>query len=241
MLTAENLNEFAERLQTTDQNVVREYVQHLFLSSLYGMKRAGGLFFKGGTALRIVFQSPRFSEDLDFTGVGIYQREIDELFIGALSEMENIGIDVSLGEAKSTTGGYLGLIHYKIFAFSADMKFEVSLRKGKKTGGEITNIVSDFTAPYTLIHLRAEEMVREKAAALLARRKPRDYYDLYYILRHPALNRMLDKKRLGTILKNLESERIDFRRELSPFLPAGHQLIVRNFRKILSKEIGKYL
>ncbi|MBN1444929.1 MAG: nucleotidyl transferase AbiEii/AbiGii toxin family protein [Candidatus Omnitrophica bacterium] len=61
----------ALQYKTTEINIAREYVQHLFLSSLYREKSSEKVLFKGGTALRIVFQSPRFSEDLDFSGFGI--------------------------------------------------------------------------------------------------------------------------------------------------------------------------
>jgi len=50
-------------------NIVREYFQHVFLGELYKLSNAEKLLFKGGTALRIVYGSPRFSEDLDFTRV----------------------------------------------------------------------------------------------------------------------------------------------------------------------------
>lgn len=242
MLTLENLQEFIDKFQTSKDNVVREYIQHLFLSSLYRAKEAEKLLFKGGTALRIVFQSPRFSEDLDFTGQNIFHyKEIDELFINALSEVEKAGINISYEEAKPTTGGYLGLIHYEMFDLIKDMKFEVSLRRGKRVVGDLASVISEFTTNYILIHLPPKEIVSGKIAALLSRRKPRDYYDLYFMLRHPELNKYVDKNILKVVLKNLTAERIDFKKELSRLLPASHRLLLKDFKKILRNEIKKYL
>jgi predicted nucleotidyltransferase component of viral defense system len=242
MLTLENLKEFIDKYQTNERNIVREYIQHLFLAALYRMTGAEKLLFKGGTALRIIFNSPRFSEDLDFTGQGIYQhKEIDELFINALLDLEKAGINISYNEAKPTTGGYLGVIHYELFDLAEDIKFEVSLRKGKRVAGELASIVSDFTIPYTLVHFPTRELVGEKVAALLSRGKPRDYYDLYFILRHAGLNKFVDKKNLKAILVNLESEKIDFKRDLSVLLPASHRLLVKDLKKILKREIEKYI
>ena len=68
MIEAKILKQFSDRFQTTMDNTVREYLQHLFLSFLYQEKKSEALLFKGGTALRLVWRSPRFSEDLDFTG-----------------------------------------------------------------------------------------------------------------------------------------------------------------------------
>ena len=109
MLNKENLEEFTRAHQTDLENVLREYCQHLFLSYLYQQPRSERLLFKGGTALRIVFRSPRFSEDLDFTGSNIRQQEIEKIFTDTLVALERTGIAVDVDEAKETSGGYLGI------------------------------------------------------------------------------------------------------------------------------------
>ncbi len=68
MLDSEYLKKLALKFQTRQENIVREYLQHLFLSFLYKLKGSENLFFKVGSALRILYQNPRFSEDLDFSG-----------------------------------------------------------------------------------------------------------------------------------------------------------------------------
>lgn len=241
MLTSENLQEFINKLQTSEKNVVREYIQHLFLANLYKSAGSEKLLFKGGTALRFIYLSPRFSEDLDFTGQGIYRhQEIDNLFLDALAELEKVGINISYKEAKPTTGGYLGLIHYEMYDLAEDMKFEVSLRKGKLVKGDLVTVVSDFIPPYTLVQLAPRELVRGKMEALLNRKKPRDYYDLYFMLRQRELNKVVDKAKIGVVYDNLKSERIDFKRELSALLPVSQHLLLKNFKDVLKKEIEKY-
>jgi len=242
MLSRDDLQKFTDKYQTSERNIVREYLQHLFLANLYRSAGAEKLLFKGGTALRIAFLSPRFSEDVDFTGQNIYHhQEIDELFVSALSEVGRMGISVYVKEAKPTTGGYLGLIHYEMFDLIEDMKFEVSLRKGKKAAGELVNVASEYIPSYSLIHLPAEIIAGEKLEAALTRKKPRDYYDLYFMLRHPGLNKHINKRKLGAVLDDLNLGKIDFKKELSILLPASHQMILKNFKETLKKEIGKYL
>ena len=51
-------------------NRLREYIQVLVLRSLHECEAFRPLAFVGGTALRLLHGLPRFSEDLDFTGVG---------------------------------------------------------------------------------------------------------------------------------------------------------------------------
>lgn len=242
MLSLENLKEFTKKFQTVEKNVVREYMQHLFLSFLYRLPKAERLLFKGGTALRFIYKSPRFSEDLDFTGENIYYyRVIDNLFINTLSEIEQQGIKTDFREAKPTTGGYLGIIHYELYDFVEDMKFEISLRKGRKLNKEINTIVNDYGRAYTIIHLSGEKIVQGKMAALLQREKPRDYYDLYFFLRHPELHRLVEKDLLKQVLENLEKEGINFKKELSALLPASHQIILKDFKSNLIREIKRFI
>jgi len=242
MLSLESLKEFTKKFQTVEKNVVREYIQHLFLSSLYKLPKAGKLLFKGGTALRFIYGSPRFSEDLDFTGENIYHYQIiDELLISALSEIGKQGIKVDFKEAKPTTGGYLGIIRYELYDFKEDMKFEISLRRSKKLTKEIITIINDYTPAYTIVSLPAVEVVKEKMSALLSRKKPRDYYDLYFFLRHPQLHKLVEKAQLKEVLKNLEKERINFKQEFSILLPVSHQMILKDFKSNLIKEIKRFV
>ena len=48
-------------------SIIREYLQLLFLNYLYRQKESDKICFKGGTAIHFMFNSPRFSEDLDFS------------------------------------------------------------------------------------------------------------------------------------------------------------------------------
>ncbi|MBU4462205.1 nucleotidyl transferase AbiEii/AbiGii toxin family protein [Patescibacteria group bacterium] len=242
MLTLENLKEFTNKNQTRLENIIREYIQHLFLSSLYKIKGSEKLLFKGGTALKIIYGSPRFSEDLDFDGQNIYQSKvIDDLFLKTISELEKTGIEIGLKEAKKTTGGYLGIINYRLYDISKEMKFEISLRNGGKADYEVTTIVSDYLPLYSIIHSPGKKIVQGKINALLDRGKPRDYYDIYFILRHPEFRRFINKNQLKRIEENLKKTEINFKRELSVLLPVSHQMILKDFEKTLSREIKKYL
>ena len=64
MLTKQQLRRLAHRRGIGLHALERDYIQYLILSVLY--TRGQGLLFKGGTALHVVYRSPRYSEDLDF-------------------------------------------------------------------------------------------------------------------------------------------------------------------------------
>ncbi len=236
MLSQDFLKEFTKKNQTLPINIIREYVQHLFLSNLYKFPESEKLLFKGGTALRIIYDSPRFSEDLDFSGENIAL--IENLFIAVLSELNKQGLEITFQEAKKTTGGYLGIIRYNLYGFLQDIKFEVSLRK-KIPDRDIMTIVNNYGFSYLLVSLSKEQIVKEKVKALIFRKKPRDYYDLYFLLRHPELRVFVEKKELKKIMNDLE--KIDFKKELSVLLPLNYHLILKDFEKNLFQEIKKYL
>ena len=236
MLNIKNLEKFTDQAQTSIQNVVREYCQHLFLSYLYQQPRSESLLFKGGTALRIVFHSPRYSEDLDFTGVNVDQREVEEIFTDTLASIEKTGIGIDLGEGKPTTGGYLGIATFQAYGENTRIQIEVSLRDSKGLIGMSSPVENDFIPIYTLVHLPEEEIIKGKMQALINRRKPRDFYDYFFLLSNnfPVVK---EKENLKRVLKLLKESKIDFRRELREFLPASHLMHLRDFKKVLEQKI----
>lgn len=242
MISLDKIKELTKKYQTETRNVIREYIQHEFLKFFYQTPESKNILFKGGTALRIIYQSPRFSEDLDFTGMNIFSyRLIESPFIDAARQLEKEGIDIELKEAKQTTGGYLGIILYQIFNISEQMKFEISLRKGKTIKQEIDTIITDYVPPYTIAHVGGQEIVNGKIAALLDRSKPRDFYDLYFILRHPHLHQYIKKEDYKKINFLIDTTKINFKSDLAPLLPASHQMILKDFKNNLRKEIRRFL
>jgi len=239
MLNTENLEKFIKKYQTDRENVVREYCQHLFLSFLYQQDGSEKLLFKGGTALRIVFRSPRFSEDLDFTGSGIRQGAVEELFTNTLAEIERTGMTVDITEGKETTGGYLGIATFSVYDQTNKVKIEVSLRHRRPLAGTRTVVASDYLPPYTLVHLPKDEIIKGKMQALINRHKPRDFYDYFFLLSgdYPFVK---EKENLEVVLKLLRASEINFRTELKKFLPHNHSMHLKDFKKILEQKILEY-
>jgi len=230
-------------------NIVREYFQHVFLAELYKLPDAQKLLFKGGTALRIVYDSPRFSEDLDFSLFGVAQPEtqsfIEKLFVHVLAEMAHADIKVELGDKVSvTSGGYFGAATFRMFEYPpVSVEINISSRNGRNVVGEVDSIANDFVPTYTLIHLPQTEIVEEKIFdALIKRKKPRDFYDLYIIMRKGILT-LEQKHKLVEIKASViaGAKQIDFKTELSAFLPIDQQAIIRNFSATLERELNNQL
>jgi len=241
MIDFEKIIQIAKTSQSRIENVVREYIQHLFLFYFYQQRGSENVLFKGGTALKIIYQSPRFSEDLDFSSANfLTKKKIEDLFLNTLLNMGKENIEIEMKESKFTSGGFLGIIFYSVYGFKNEIFFEVSFRK-KKLKKEIITVISDYLPPYILFQLSPEEIVREKIMALLKRGKPRDYYDVYFILRHPILRKYLKESELKAVKENLKKTEINFKKELSVLLPQTHHQVLKNFKRNFLSEIEKYL
>jgi predicted nucleotidyltransferase component of viral defense system len=239
MISFEEIEKLAKKYQTSRENILREYFQHLFLAYFYRQKESEKIYFKGGTALRLIYKSPRFSEDLDFETIEKNVKPIEKAVAEALTEIEKEGIETEILEAKKTTNGYLAIVQFKTMLGISSIQLEIS-RRPVKNFGEAVVVAGDFVPPYTIQQLREEDLVRGKIEALLDRNKPRDFYDLYFILRAgllPVEKRDLLKKVSGL----LSQSNISFERELKQFLPKDQQGIIRDFKKVLERELGRFM
>lgn len=250
MISNDTLEKLATQYQTgVFPNIVREYFQHVFLSELYKLSEAEKMLFKGGTALRIVNGSPRFSEDLDFSVFGVGERDlkkfVEDLFVKVLANIEHLGVHVELGEkSDKTSGGYFGVAMFKLLDFQpVGVEINISSRNGREMRGEVDSVANDFVPTYTLIHLPQDELVEEKVfGALLERKKPRDFYDLYFIMRKGMLSG--DQKAQLKAVKDailVDAKKIDFRGELGAFLPVSQQTIIRDFHRALEAELNRQI
>lgn len=239
MIALDKLQALANKKQTTELNIRREYVQHLLLSYFYQQPQTATIYFKGGTALRLVYNSPRFSEDLDFSTPQVELKPIEDAVLDTIKEIEREGVGAEIGESKETSGGYLGIFNFQLASQVVPIQIEISARD-KDCRGEVMTVVSDLLPPYTITALDKDQLINQKIQALLSRQKPRDFYDLYFILRADLLPAQ-DKKVLPEVLEKLTKSNIQFDQELERFLPKSHWAIVKDFRVTLEREIQKFL
>jgi predicted nucleotidyltransferase component of viral defense system len=241
VISEEEIQKLTNKFQTSQINVRREYFQHLFLSYFYQQPKAASIFFKGGTALRFLYQSPRFSEDLDFNSGLIDDREIEDLLQDTLAQIEKENIVFNLKEAKQTSGGFLAVISFAAFEQPIDIQLEISQRLGvgEKKGNVMGVTNSGYVPPYNVSAVTEEQLVAEKIDALLERKKARDFYDLYFILRSrlPILQK---EELLPKILKVVNESNLNFERELKQFLPKTHWAIIKDFKSTVEREIERF-
>lgn len=244
MISYDFIKKLAIKNQTTEINILREYLQHLFLSYFYKKEDSEKILFKGGTALKFIYSSPRFSEDLDFSAQKLSFKKIEEILLGTLTDIEKENVKVQINEAKTTSGGYLAIYWGRVFNQDIKIQLEISFRK-KTIKKEATLITQEFLPSYSLLHLSERELVAEKIKALLERTKARDWYDFYFILRKGleidfeilGLKRKILKETLFAKIREIELRRLQG--ELKPLLPISHHHILKNLKESLSGEIER--
>lgn len=238
MITKDQIREMSLRFQIDAFTVFREYLQLVFLSYLYQEKETGRIFFKGGTALRLLFGSPRFSEDLDFS-TDYSAKEITGLLaklkVKIVRELPRLEI-IPVYSGKEE-------IRFRMTHGSSDFKYPLNIRLDFHQSGDVKNTQSSTLAtPFPVMifpqvfHLSAEGILKEKLAALQTRRKGRDLFDVWFLLSKGTKPSVHDSRE--TVVNRIEGfpER-ELNRDLGKFLPKNQKTII----PYLKKEIVKML
>jgi predicted nucleotidyltransferase component of viral defense system len=179
------LEEHARNLQTSVENVLREEIQKKVLQYLFmhGFFTQG--IFQGGTALRLLYNNPRYSEDLDF----VFKKSNSETF----QQIENFfkGIeknlkatldfvqDVEVQNQKSTDMIKRINLRFKIKSYPKKLRLQCEFVNIQAYTSTPKNMVSDIT----IVTESVDEILADKIVAVFLRDyvKGRDLWDIYYL------------------------------------------------------------
>ena len=139
--------------------------------------RTGDAFvLKGGTALLLAYDLPRFSIDLDFDGRSPSIDLTDSIQAGAAAAQLPVH---SLRDAKHTPTVHRHMLHYRDDVMRP-LKIEVSYRQAQQIDED------DVTTINGIRTYRLEKLASLKIDALVNRTKARDIFDVsYHLERHP--------------------------------------------------------
>ena len=87
---------YSENLRPFRESILKEYLQYKILNSIFNSQYAAKLAFLGGTALRIVYGSSRFSEDLDFDNFALTEAEFTDLSLIIQKDLTLEGLEVEV-------------------------------------------------------------------------------------------------------------------------------------------------
>lgn len=181
MIDQNNLRSLVKNLQISQDRIIAEYWEMIILKELLESWLSEYLIFKGGTALRLAYSSPRFSEDLDFSIIKKFPEEKFKKFINSFPDKyPEIKIDDFANKF------FTWLVVFKIsepnLKYNLSVKIEISQRQIKDYKYEPRLLVSETTPLEVLSSVATlEQIQKDKILAIGSREKPRDYFDLWFI------------------------------------------------------------
>jgi predicted nucleotidyltransferase component of viral defense system len=211
---------FAQRMRIAVENVIREELEMAVLRGFFESKIGNHLVFKGGTALKLAYGSPRFSDDLDFSIVSpVREADFQSVSGTAIKNLPEVDLIEALKKQFTLFTLYRCTIPYLRRPFS--IKVEISTRRETLKRGQDYNLkllTSEVTNISVLAQVATlERLWQDKQKALASRRQPRDLYDLWFISQ--KLGRKLTLKPAAFDPKILK-------RELHKYLPKSHWKVI---------------
>ena len=215
-------------------NLAREYLQARILESLQSAGGMISLAFQGGTALRFLYDLPRFSEDLDFA----LERPEDDFNLGKFLdkvqrefEKENYEVQLKINTTKVVHSGFvrfLGLLYELGLSNQRNQVLSIKLEVDTKPpmGAGLETTVVRRHVLLQLQHHDQASLLAGKLHALLQRDyvKGRDIYDLFWYLS----NRRWPEPNL--VLLNNALDQTGWK---------GKELSKNTWRKVVRQKIGE--
>jgi len=218
------------------KSMLREYLQYKILKILFESKYATKMSFLGGTALRIVHQNSRFSEDLDFDNFKLSEEEFEEL---SLIIKRGLELEGCIVEVKTIfKNAYHCNIRLPEILYNSDLtpmrneKISILVDTLAHEFDYIPDkiILNQFDVFTTILSTPIDILLSQKFYAVFNRKtaKGRDFYDIIFLLSKtkPNMDYISFKLNIQT-LKELKSEilkkceTLDFKalsRDVQPFL-----------------------
>ncbi|MBK7267283.1 MAG: nucleotidyl transferase AbiEii/AbiGii toxin family protein [Ignavibacteriales bacterium] len=192
MLDLENIKNYYSKSEIiSERNILREYLQYKILAIIYRSEFAGKLIFIGGTALRIVHNTNRFSEDLDFDNMGLNLDEFTEIAALVKSELTDESMEVEIKViSRNAFRCYIrfpGLL-YKLNLSGYETEkilIQLDTESQKYDYSPINYMLNKFDVFEQIKVAPHDILLSQKIWAILNRKTPkgRDFYDATWLFR----------------------------------------------------------
>lgn len=224
------------QLRSFKRNILREYMQYKILEIIFNSPFSERLSFLGGTALRIVYNNARFSEDIDLDNFGVSENEFNTLTHTIDRGLKRIGYKPEIRNVFK--GAYRCYIKIPKILFDSELsgieaeKIMIQIDTSphdfhyipdRKILNKFDVFTEIFVTPLTIL-------LSQKLYAILNRKraKGRDFFDVVFLLQHtkPDYEYLTQKAGIHTKdeLQNAlmrRAQSIDFHliaKDVAPFL-----------------------
>lgn len=187
MLPSDELQRIANLKRLSIVNGEKDYLQEAILFSLYS-KIKTELVFKGGTCLYKVYKLNRFSEDLDFTYTE--RKDIKKIIKIIPKDLALLNIKAKIKEIKEFKNeiNVRLLLNGPLYKGSKQTQcfipLNISIKEKVVLEPKKMNIMPYYTEipNFDVFVMQEKELLSEKIRAIYTRDKPRDIYDLWFLL-----------------------------------------------------------
>ncbi len=214
------LTNYIKEFGIARDQILREEAEMEILSELSKSKLSANLVFYGGTALRLAYGSPRFSEDLDLLVIKKISFAEFKNFTASLIKNHTNWTLKDLKDKRRMIFALVSINDEKLkHAFSVKIEVHKPERKPKlETELALVKSPLSIAEPLLLVPTLTE-LKRLKESALAGRKKGRDIFDLWYIAKALRENFILPK--------NLPKYgKKEFQNELQVFLPKKYYPVI---------------
>ena len=251
MISNNILQDISDKNGIDRYSVLREILQISFLEEVYKIPKSKYLIFKGGTALKVLFGSNRYSEDLDFT-TSLDSKEINTLTELAVEQLQKEYPKLSIKNLTTLAGISKKVsLPIDIAPQQLTIKLDFSQREDvilPKSGTIYTNL--PITTSSVIQHLSDEEILAEKYRAIINRVKGRDLYDFLFLLKKGVkFNLKLVKKKLNYYNERYEPSRFvekvnnwdnkELDNDIRRFLPLKDRTIIPEIKSLLLEKYSE--
>lgn len=210
-----------DRSREENVNRLRQFLQIILLKILQESKSKGALAFTGGTALRLLHDLQRFSEDLDFSLIKNEKYDFEQLVEHTRLSLDKLSLAADFKAKRDKTVHHL-YIRFREILFDArlsrrreeKLSIRLEIDTNPPAGGKTeVSLLSDFYT-FPILHFNLPSSFATKLHACLYRRytKGRDFYDLmWYLGKKVRPNMLVLNNAIAQTEKNaarLESERL---------------------------------
>lgn len=177
MVTKDDIIKIARKEKLSLGILEKDFVLTYILRRIYNSDLKNKLIFKGGTALHKIYLHKRLSVDLDFTELN--KSSLEEI----RKVIESKGINSKIKDVKEDKESINIILSYlSILNFKNNIRIQISKREKPILNVIKKRLKSYFYEDFEVLTFEFEELIAEKIRALIQRNKPRDYFDIYYIL-----------------------------------------------------------
>jgi len=206
MLDLKNIEAFyPEKLRIFKRNILREYLQYLIIETIFNSKLANKLAFMGGTAIHLLYNSQRFSEDLDFDIFNITENEFillsREIEKRLFMEGYKVEIKNTFKDAYHCYINFLDILYESSISNHKNEKLLIQIDAQSQGIKYIPDkpLINKFDVFTQITAVPVDILLAQKVYAIINRKRAlgRDFYDAIFLFSMTKPNLHYLEKKMG--------------------------------------------